>query len=193
MSSVPKRFEPAAYVDVMFFEEVRQENNGKHFFIGVYGPSMIVPTLPHFARPLLARMIFTTSAENALESLRFVLHRGDEVIREAVLPEQDLGKAKSERAKKVKAEKDAFLRITTFLDLTGLEISSHGKISSFVEANGRAYRGTSLEVMDEEMARAKGLLIMVPELTAGQAEENGSPPKPARRTTKKSVPKRAPH
>ncbi len=194
MSVLPKHFEPAAYVDVMFFEELRQENNGKHFFIGVYGPSMIVPTLPHVARPLVARMMFTTNPENAPVSLRFVLYKGDEIIREVVLPKQDLAKAKSERAKaKGKAEKDAFLRITTYLDLTGLEISTPGKIGSFVQADGRAYRGTSLDVMDEGTAKTKGLLVEVLQPSATPADEDDARPEPVKRTAKKAVPKKSTH
>lgn len=191
MSGVPKRYESATYIDVMFFEEVRQEHNGKNFFIGVYGASMIVPTLPHVARPLLVRMMYTTNPENAPASLRFVLHRGDEVIREAVLPSEDLAKAKSERAKqKAKVEKDAFLRITTFLDLTGLEISSPGKIASFVEADGRAFRGMSLEVMDEVTAKAKGLLVVV----SGAEESNGdAQPEATKRVVKKVGSKKSMH
>lgn len=191
MTGVPKRFEPAAYVDVMFFEEVRQEHNGKNFFIGVYGPSMIVPMLPHVARPLVARMVFTTNAENSPHSLRFVLHKGDEVLREAIVPEEDLSNAKSERAKtKSKAEKDAFLRITTFLDLSGMEISAPGKISSFVEADGRAYRGTSLDVMDEVSAKAKGLLVEVPQPSSVEPGDTDAESAPAKRALKKSAPKK---
>lgn len=194
MNDVPKRFEPAAYVDVMFFEEVRQENNGKQFFIGVYGPSMIVPTLPHMARPLVVRMVFTTNPDDAPTSLRFVLYKGDEIIREAVLPEQDLAKAKAERAKaKRKSEKDAFLRITTYLDLTGFEISTPGKIGSFVEADGRAYRGTSLDVMDEETAKAKGLLVEVPQLPSIEPGDADAESAPAKRALKKSAPKKKTH
>lgn len=194
MSGVPKRFEPAAYVDVMFFEELRQENNGKQFFIGVYGPSMIVPALPHMARPLVARMVFTTNPDNSPTSLRFVLYKGDEILREAVMPEQDLAKAKAERARtKSKTEKDAFLRITTYLDLTGLEISSPGKIGSFVEADGRAYRGTSLDVMDEEAAKDKGLLIEVPQPSATPSRDDVAVPTPAKPPVKRTAARKSTH
>lgn len=188
MTGVPKRFEPAAYVDVMFFEELRQEHNGKNFFIGVYGPSMIVPTLPHVARPLLARMVFTTNAENAPRSLRFVLHKGDEVLREAIVPEEDLSEAKSDRAKqKAKSDKDAFVRFTTFIDVTGVELTTPGRISSFIEVDGRAYRGASLDVMDEQAAIGKGLLAFAPEPARDDKVEDKGRETPKARAAKKGV------
>lgn len=190
MSTFPTTFEPANYVDVMFLEDVRQESNGKNLFIGVFGPMMIVPSFPFTVRQLIARMSFTTSPDAIPHSLRFVVHVGGKPVREVTVPAQDLANAKAERAKiKPKGDQDVFLRVNSFVDLARLEISGPCRIATYVEAGGRAYRGTSLEVLDDAEARQKGIGGPVAP-TSADAESNpgpaqARPERPRRRPTAK--------
>jgi hypothetical protein len=132
-------FEPNMWA--IFCDDVRQELGNKLSYLGIYGPNLIVPSLPTTLVKLCCVLTIRVPATSPPKRVVFRLLRDDDVIFEAELSAKDV----KESAPTDDAHTLA-LTISTVAQMISFEITRRCILKARAIVDGTEIRGGALEL-----------------------------------------------
>jgi hypothetical protein len=129
----------------IFCDDVRQEIGNKLSYLGIYGPVLIVESIPTNLVKLCCVMSVRVPAESPPRKVTFRLLRGDEVIFEADAVQSEQPDPAASTA--VVGTDSIALTISTVAQLVSFPLTQHCLLRSIAVVDGMELRGGSLELM----------------------------------------------
>jgi hypothetical protein len=133
---------PPQYFTTIFCDDVRREEGGKLSLMGIYTGALAVPSFPSVLPRLCFIMTLRTSPDAIPSTLRYRLHKDDELVAESVISSDALATARS-----AKVGDDRTIQFTTIFQASPLILTEACFLRARADCDGEEFKGGSLAVM----------------------------------------------
>jgi hypothetical protein len=142
-------FEP--YMWATFCDDIRQEAGNKFSYMGVYGPTLIVPSFPTTLMKLCCIFSLRLPAKSPPKHVVFKLLRDEEVIFEADLAVADFNNP-SANAPDLGIENLA-ITVSSVAQLLNFSITQRSILKTRAVVDGKELRGGGMELLASDIGR----------------------------------------
>lgn len=135
------------HVETLFCDDIRQEVNGKVSFIGAYSAALFVSAFPATLPKLCLSVKVISPADDPLGSLTLRMFRGDDVLQEIVVDEEQISKATELVEELSEEEKKDRLQMAQFmLVFSPIQFESACTLKVRIQTEDGELRGMGLKV-----------------------------------------------